>query len=190
MALFDRVSDFLFGRPEETKRVSTLGAGQEPILANLLQALQGGGAGGAFGESADYYRDLLDPSGQAQEAFAAPALRQFQEELIPDLAERFAGMGSGALSSSGFRNAATREAGSLSERLASMRAGLQGQGAAGLSGLGTQGLGRFEEQLLSRGTKGFLPQLAEGFGPAIGTAVGAPAGKGISSLLGLGSRGI
>lgn len=186
-SLFTRLSDILFGKDQEVKNINKLSPEQQQIFASLSQAAQGQGAGGAFGESADYYRDLLDPSGQAQQDFAAPAMRQFQEDILPMLAEQFAGMGSGgALSGSGFRNAATREASSLSERLAAMRAGLQQQGAAGLSGIGQQALGQSTfEPVLSRGTTGLIPGLAAGAGEGFGQAMGGGnLGKLISGYLG------
>lgn len=62
--------------------------------------------------------------------FEAPIMRQYEEQTIPDLANRFAGMGTGgALGSTGFRNAATREAGNLHSNIAALRGGLQQQGA-------------------------------------------------------------
>ena len=59
----------------------------------------------------------------------APLQRQFQEETIPGLANRFASMGSGgALGSTGFRNQLAREGSNLSTNLAALRTGLQQQG--------------------------------------------------------------
>lgn len=61
--------------------------------------------------------------------FEAPLMRNYEENTIPDLANRFAGMGSGgALGSTGFRNQATREAGNLHSNIAALRGGLQQQG--------------------------------------------------------------
>jgi hypothetical protein len=59
----------------------------------------------------------------------APAIRQFNEEIIPGLANRFAGMGSGgSTGSTAFRNQLAREGSNLETNLAAMRAGLQQQG--------------------------------------------------------------
>lgn len=63
-------------------------------------------------------------------SFEAPLMRQFEEETIPGLANRFAGMGSGgSLGSTSFRNALGREASTLHEKIASLRGGLQQTGA-------------------------------------------------------------
>ena len=62
-------------------------------------------------------------------AFEAPLQRQFQEQTVPDLANRFASMGSGgALGSTGFRNQLAREGSNLSTNIAALRGGLQQQG--------------------------------------------------------------
>lgn len=114
---------------------------QKPIFDQMTGAAQQRGAGGAFGQSADYYRDLLGNDSADFNAFAAPEMRQFNEETIPGLSEQFAGFGSGGLNSSGFRNAAVNAGTSLQERLAAIRAGLRQQGAQGLNSIGQQALG-------------------------------------------------
>lgn len=61
--------------------------------------------------------------------FEAPLQRQFQEQTVPELANRFAGMGSGgSTGSTGFRNQLAREGGNLSTNIAALRGGMQ-QGA-------------------------------------------------------------
>lgn len=62
-------------------------------------------------------------------AFEAPLQRQFNEQTIPELANRFGSMGSGgSLGSTAFRNQANREAGNLSSNIAALRGGMQQQG--------------------------------------------------------------
>lgn len=84
-------------------------------------------------ELADYYRNIMQPGGEAYQAFSAPMMRQFNEQIMPGIAEQFAGVG--GLSSSGFQQAATGAGAGLAERLAALQAGLQMQGAQGLEGL-------------------------------------------------------
>jgi len=127
------------------------------------------GTGGAFGDSADYYRNLLSDQSQDYNAFAAPQLRQFNEQTIPGLSEQFAGMGAGGLSSSGFRNAAVNAGTDLSERLGAIRAQLRQQGAQGLMGLAQGGLQQFNENIYRPAQPGF----AESFAPAIGGLAGS-----------------
>lgn len=159
---------FLTGTKGRYRKLSTLGKEQQPLYSQLQAANMGRGAGGSFGTAADYYRDLLGNNSEDFNAFAAPQLRQFREEIIPSLSEQFAGMGSGALSSSGFRNAAVNAGTDLSERLGAIRAQLRQQGAAGLMGLGQQGLGQFNENIYEAPTPGLLQSAAQGIGQAAG----------------------
>ena len=157
----------LFGRPEKNYQQSTLGPEQQSNYRQLLQAGQGPGAGGAFGESADYYRDLLSNDSQTANAMFAPELRRFNEDIIPQLGEQFSGYG--GLGSSGWQNTATRAATDLSERLGAIRAQLRQQGAAGLQNIGQLGLGQYNENIHRPETFGLLGGLAEGTGKALGS---------------------
>jgi hypothetical protein len=169
---------FLFGTPEEHERQSTLLPEQQQLYQQLQAALQGQGAGGAFGDTADYYRSLLSSDPAVLEQFFAPEKRNFQENIIPGLSEQFAGMGAGNLSSSGFRNAGIQAGTDLSERLAAIRANLKQQGAQGLAGLGQFGLGNFSQDVITKpGTQGFVSQVAPAAAnAAVGYLTGGPGG--------------
>lgn len=155
-----KLGEFFGGSPEKFQSQSVLGNEQQPLYQQLLAANQGEGAGGSFGESADYFRNLLSNDSEDFNAFANPELRRFNEQTIPGLSEQFAGMGSGGLSSSGFRNAAVSAGTDLSERLGAIRAQLRQQGAQGLANLGQQGLGQFKENIYRPATPGFLQSVA------------------------------
>jgi hypothetical protein len=174
------MSAFLFGTPQKFEQRSTLGKEQQPLYQQLLAATQGRGAGGAFGQSADYYRNLLSDENADVDAFAAPEMRRFREDIIPSLSEQFAGMGSGGLSSSGFRNAAVNAGTDLSERIAAIRAGLRQQGAQGLANMGQQGLGQYNENINVAPQEGFL---SKALGEVLGTAGGIGLGNRFSSWL-------
>lgn len=151
--------EFMFGTPEKMQQVSRLEPGQMPLKNQLITAgMQG--PGGAFGQAADFYGNLLSNDSEDFNAFAAPEMRRFNEQIVPGLAEQFAGMGSGALSSSGFRNAAVGAGADLSERLGAIRAQLRQQGAQGLMNIGQQGLGQFSENVLRPATQGYAQQVA------------------------------
>lgn len=83
-----------------------------------------------------YYSDLMNPQGQAYQNFKAPMMNEFQQEIMPQIGERFAGLG--GLSSSGFQQTSARAGEDLSTRLAALRSGLQMQGAQGLENLSMQ----------------------------------------------------
>jgi hypothetical protein len=175
---------FFTGSPEVRERVSTLLPEQQGLYKQAVKAGMGQGAGGAFGTAADYYRNLLSDNPADMQAFAAPEMRRFNEQIIPGIAEQFAGMGAGGLSSSGFQNASVSAGTDLSERLAALRAGLRQSGAQGLQNIGQTGLQNYSETMTTQpGTEGFLSQIAPAAGTAIGSFAG-PAGSAIGNLAG------
>lgn len=180
-------TEFLTGTPEKRENVSTLRPEQEDLYQQLVNAGLGHGAGGAFGGAADYYRGLLGDNSADFNAFAAPQLRQYNQEIVPGLSEQFAGMGAGGLSSSGFRNAQVQGATDLAERLGAIRANLRQAGAQGLQNIGQQGLQSYSQNMVTEpGTEGFLSQIS----PAIGSSVSSLAGHfGGNWLKGLGNVG-
>lgn len=179
------VSSFFLGSPEVRENVSTLRPEQEGLYQQLIKALMQKGAGGAFGTSADYFRDLLSDDSQSFDAFANPILRQYREQILPDLTEQFAGMGAGGLSSSGFRNAALQSGVDLGERLAQMRAGLRQNAVQGLQNLGSMGLQPYSQMMTTQpGTQGFLPTISSAAGTALGAYLGGPGGAAAGNKLG------
>lgn len=166
MGFLSGLSSFFTGTPGKMSQQSTLLPNQRPIQKQQAQAAMGPGAGGAFGQSADYYRNLLGNDSQDLQAFQQPEMRRFNEQTIPDIAEQFAGMGSGGLSSSGFQNSAVSAGADLGERLASMRAGLRQNAADRLSSFGQQALNPYAENVYRPRTPGLLESLA----PAVGSA--------------------
>ncbi len=162
-----KASEFFSGTPEERENVSTLRPEQEMGFNNLQNAANAPGAQGAYGTAADYYRSLMDENNSTYTGLAAPEMRNFNEQIIPDLSEQFAGMGAGGLSSSGFRNAAVSAGTDLSERLGAIRANLRQQGAQGLQNIGQQALGNYSQNMVTQqGSPGFLSQAA----PAVAKA--------------------
>jgi len=169
--------NFFMGTPGGFSQQSTLMPQQMQQFQNLQGASQGRGAGGAFGESADYYRDLLSNNPELMQAFMNPEMRQFREQTIPGLSEQFAGMGAGGLSSSGFRNAAVGAGADLGERLAQIRAQLRDSAAQRLQGIGSQALGSFSQNFYRPRSPGLLESMA----PAIGAGLGMLGGPGLSA---------
>lgn len=162
---------------------STLTPEQQNLHDQYMKAMAGPGAGGAFGGSADYYRDLLSNDSQTMNQLSAPETRRFNEDIIPGLSEQFAGMGSGALSSSGFRNAAVNAGTDLSERLGAIRENLRSQGAAGLANMAQGALNPITENLQIKPEGGLLDYA----GPALaaaGTAVAGPIGTAVGNTFG------
>jgi hypothetical protein len=159
---------------------------QSNFLQQLLSQLTGQssdiGQNPLFQQGSNYLQQLLSGSPESSAAFEAPAMRQFNEQIIPGIAERFSGLGAGAQSSSAFQQALGQAGAGLSENLQALRSGLQMQGAqqglqyaqqpiSNLQGFGSLGLGTQ--------TKGFMPkqqpfwqQLLAGLSGGAGQAAG------------------
>jgi hypothetical protein len=174
--------------PKGYSSFSLQNSGQKNILQQLLSSLQGQntniGQNPLFQQGSQYIQQLLSGSPQSTAAFEAPAMRQFNEQIVPGLAERFSGLGAGSQSSSAFQQALGQAGAGLAENLQSLRSGLQMQGAqqglqyaqqpisnyqglAGL-GLGTQTRGFMQKQLpfwqqLLTGLSGGAGQIGGGF---------------------------
>lgn len=142
---------FFSGSKGGYKQISNLTPQQQQVQNKYVS-----GAGKAFGDLYNYYGGLMSGQGSDVNAFMAPEMRRFNEQIIPGLSEQFAGMGSGALSSSGFRNAAVGAGTDLSERLGALRAQLRQQGAQGLQGLAQGALQPTVENVYEAPTPGFM----------------------------------
>ncbi len=131
--------------PAGYQQLSTLNRGQKNLLKQLLGSLQGQSTNiqqsPLFQQGSSFLQNLLSGSPEATAAFEAPYMRQFHEQTVPALAERFSGLGSGAQNSSAFTQALGAAGAGLSENLAALRSQLQ------LGGLG-QALG-FAQQPIS-----------------------------------------
>jgi len=142
----------LFGSNE--KKGSTYGKGAQDILKQIQQFAQGGFGQGdiqqnqGYGQGQDWLNNLFGNDQGFWDKFEAPIQRNYEENTIPDLANRFASMGSGgSLGSTGFRNQATREAGNLNTNLAALRGGMQQQGVNQQLGYAQQPISNWQQML-------------------------------------------
>lgn len=185
------ISRFLFGDRDRMTQQPTMTGGQTDLLQNMIQQLQGGGiygqGQGAFGSGMDYLQDLYGGGQEGFNKLAAPYLRQFEEQTVPGLAERFSGAGAGGRSSSAFNQAMGQAGGRLSESLGSMFEGLKSQNLGNLMGMagmpfqqaqGAMGQRQFEN-VYQPGSTGFLGQAGGGLAGGLGQA------GGMAGLLGL-----
>lgn len=113
---------------------STYSKPQKQGINDILDSIRGmkGGAmditqNQGYGQGLDWLMSMFnDP--EFFNSFEAPLQRQFQEQTVPDLANRFASMGSGgALGSTGFRNQLAREGSNLSTNIAALRGNMMQQ---------------------------------------------------------------
>ena len=130
--------DFLFGRGEKTEQFQRYTPEQEDVLNQLL-----GGGGQQLPQAFDFLKNILSQDPETMKQFQAPAMREFQEDIIPSIAERFSGLD--AQKSSAFGQQLGKAGAGLEERLSAQRAGLGGQAISQLQSLLGGGLGpRFD----------------------------------------------
>jgi hypothetical protein len=175
--------DTIFGS-NKMKKLPTMTKEQTSLLNQMLQMLgPQSGLGQGMQEGIDLQRQYLDPSSEAVNQFAQPYMNEFEQQTIPGLAERFAGMGAmgGGLSSSGFGQSLSSAGGNLQAQLAQLKAGLGQQAAQSLMGqygqMSGQGLGAqpFGYQAPQQG---LLPGFLQAWGNS-----GFPGGSQMSSGL-------
>jgi len=131
-----------------------------------------------YQQGQDYLMSLFnDPEFFNQ--FEAPLQRQFQEQTVPDLANRFASMGSGgSLGSTGFRNQLAREGSNLGTNIAALRGGMQQQAIPQLLGYAQQpfnNLMSLYQQALQPTQNTYQPASAGFFGPIASSFAGGAA---------------
>lgn len=164
----------LFDIPSEEKRFERFTPGQQQLTELLRNILTGEGKqpeGGLLGS-------LLGEEGFR--SFADPAMRLYQQEIVPKLAERFSGgLGvpgaASAQRSSGFQQALARSGENLATRLGEVR-GQQQQGL--LESLLGQTM---QPQFHTRYEQGGASPLAQGLG-GIGGNLGQLLGPYLSQL--------
>lgn len=155
------ISSFLFGDRGKTQRLSTLSPQQEAFQNQIYQILQQiGGGGGGFQSSLGLLQSMLNP--ESNQAFENRYRQQYEQEVEPQLAERFAG--AGALGSSGFAQALGAGRSKLESSLADLSSNRQMGAISSILDL-YQNLGRQhqgQETFAYRQTPpsaGFLPSL-------------------------------
>lgn len=110
---------------------STYNPNQLGMMDQILQSLKGGAPNIQNNQNYQQGQEWLSSLFNDPEFFKnmeAPLQRQFQEQTVPELANRFAGMGAGATGSTAFRNQLGREGSNLHSNIAAMRTGMQQQG--------------------------------------------------------------
>lgn len=122
------LNEVFFGRGDKNKRLTTKTAEQNAALKRYFE--QSIESSPLYGAGSNFLQSLLSNEPGAFAAFEAPYMQQFQQQIAPGIAERFAGMGTGAgaMSSSGLNNSLAQAGGNLQNQLASLRGNMQMQG--------------------------------------------------------------
>lgn len=174
-----KLSEFLFGKKEKIKKVDVLTPQQKEMMDIINQGLTSGE--GPFGE-------LFGPFNEQkfQQGVARPAIKQFEEEILPKVQERFIS-GNQALGSA-MRRGQLRAGTDLQDKLAQLMYQAQQQQQANRGEGIKQYVGtKSFEPIFRPATTGafgaFAQGAGEGLGKAIGTGVNA-ATAGLTSTMG------
>lgn len=197
------IFDSLFGSDDPgVEQVSTLSPIQQKYLKKYFKNPIEKNA--TYGAGNDYIQRLLSGDPELMQQFTQPYMDQFNEEIVPGIAQRFAGMGTGAGagSSSGLNNSLAQAGKGLQTNLAQLRGNMQLQALPQALAYAQQpysnqlaGLGlRTTENINRPGNEGMFGGLLNAGLQGAATAFGGPLGgalySGASSLFNKGSSGV
>lgn len=169
--------DFLLGKKEKTQEFRRFDPQQEQVLNQLL-----GGGQQLLPSGFEFLQNLLSQDPSQMQAFERPALRQFEEQIIPGIAERFTGrFGTGSMRSSAFGQQLGQAGAGLAEKLQAQRGGLGMQALSQLRAMLSPGLGQRTDTVFRPAQPGLLqsvlPGLIQSGGQAgLSALTGMPAG--------------
>jgi hypothetical protein len=148
--------DFLFGKHEKVDQIPKYNQAQENTMNQLL-----GGGSSQLPQGFEFLNQILSQNPDLMNQFQAPAKREFNEEILPTIAERFSGMN--AQKSSAFGQQVGKAGERLEESLSAQRSGMQSNALAQLQSLLQGGLTQRNENVFRPGTEGF----AQGAGASL-----------------------
>lgn len=150
--------DFLLGKKEKTQEFRRFEPQQEQLLNQLL-----GGGQQLLPSGFEFLTSLLSQDPSQMQAFERPALRQFEEQILPSIAERFTGQfGPGSMRSSAFGQQLGAAGAGLSERLQAQRGGLGMSALSQLQSLLSPGLAQRTDRVIRPAQPGLLQQVLPG----------------------------
>lgn len=166
-----KLKEILFGKKDKVKQLPTQTPQQKKLMDLITQGLTNGQ--GAFGELfGDFNPDTFN------EGVTQPALKNFQENILPHIQEKF--IAGNQVQGSGLRRAQLKAGTDLQSQLANLMYQAQNQqNQTKLSGINTAVGNKGFENIYKQGDSGVLPSLLKGGAPALGQA----AGGGLSSAL-------
>lgn len=191
------LSEFLFGKRDKTKSLNVLSPEQKQALSEYFS--NGIERSPIYSSGASFLQNLLSGSPEAYQSFEAPYMQNFQQNILPAIAERFAGMGTGAgaSSSSALYNSLAQAGRNLQTDLAGLRSGLQMQALPQALGYAQQpysnklaGLGvRPFENIYQPGSTGLFGGLTSGLASGLGTGLGLAGSSSLFNSFGSGLLG-
>jgi|SRR5689334_9740082 len=170
---------FGFGKSKKPKmkQQSNLSPQQQQLLNPLIQALSQ--KGGVNQQGLEQLMELLNYEPEGLEEMQAPALEQFNTQVIPNILERFSGVG--ARSSSALNQALAQGARGVTTDLAAMRANALQNATQIRQNALSQLLGfnqfatnpNFQQNYMKEGKAGLFEQLAPIAGKIAGSQLGS-----------------
>lgn len=160
-----KLGQVLFGTKDKIKKASTLTPEQQQLIELINEGLTSGE--GAFGD----IFGAFNPK-EFEEGVSKPALKNFQENILPQLQEKF--IAGNQVLGSGMQRAQNKAGVDLQSKLSElMYQAQQGQKQNRLAGiqtaLGKQGV----ENIYKQGTTGAVQGFAQGAGQGLGQVAGA-----------------
>ena len=155
------------GTPGSIQALPNFSPEQQGMLGQIV-----GGLGGQGGPMSMGLQNLMQMLSGDDSAFEDQAMRQFNEQIVPGISERFSSMGAGNQGSSAFGQQLGQAGAGLSENLAVHKQGIKNQGMSQLMQmLGIGMTSPFQYQAIP-GQEGGLGKLLSGLGGGLGQAGG------------------
>lgn len=157
-----KLNEILLGSKDKVKQLSTLDSGQQTLLKLITEGLANGTGG--FG-------DLF--GGFDQDAFNKgvkdPALKTYQDEILPGILEKFVGQSGG----SAMRRGVLKSGTDLTSKLAGLQYDAQQkQQANRMAGLNTALGTRSVENIVQGGSEGLVQGAVKGLATGVGQSIG------------------
>lgn len=164
---------------KKAEQGSTYTKGQRSYIDEILQNLKGGGIpdiqqNQGFQGGQEWLNSLFnDP--EFFNRFQAPLQRQFQEQTLPEISNRFAGQGSHGSFGGGYERSLGRAGADFQTNLAALQGGMQQQGVNQALQYGQQPINNFM-QLLQTALQPTMNQYKPATNPLSGIASGFTSG--------------
>lgn len=179
------IMDFFLGEGQKTQTKPIYNPQQESLLNQILGSLLS-----PLGSGVQNLQNILGGDQASLDAFQRPARRDFEQQTLPTIAERFTGQfGEGSQRSSAFGQSLGTAGRELEENLSSQRIGMQGNALSQLMQLLGPATSPRQYEYTTPGSPGALQELlssiAGGAGGAIGAGIPGAAiglGKGIMNM--------
>lgn len=159
-----KFNEFLFGKKGKSKQLSTQTPEQEELLKLITEGLTSG-----EGPLKDLFGDF--DAAAFEKGVSQPALKQFQDEILPQLQEKF--IAGNQVLGSGLQRAQAKEATDLQSKLAELMYNAQNQQKQNkLQGVQTALGTKATENIYKPGTEGLVQGAVKGLAQGAGNAAG------------------